>query len=135
MNAGSSLQALINDFKKSGTSHLKLKGFGLKDSHMKVFQNLFRFNKNLKSLDLSDNFITNNGLKDICSDLENSQVVEIELSGNELLNYKALYSLLNLAKQNKSLRKIFYLRNTVNDKNKKIAINIFTKENVSIIFS
>lgn len=61
--------------------------------------------------------------------------MEIDLSGNPNLTYKSLYSLLNLAKQNKNLQKIFYKGNVVSGKNKKIAVNTFAKEKVAIVFS
>ena len=81
--------------RNKGLTVLRLCNIGINDQCTKHFYSLLCHNKVLKSLDISDNHITNNGLKDVLLPLEKNDTIRHLVIVNNPIEWGALKMIRN----------------------------------------
>lgn len=87
----------IRRFQEQNLEHLNLEKLCIEDSHIPLFSGRLKFTRNLKSLSLRNNFISNLGVRRLLADL-NPHLQEIDLSHN-LINSISLTELIQVIKK------------------------------------
>ena len=131
-NSSNKFKNLEKQLLKFEPEDLNLSNLKIKSQHLNSISKILNKSKNLKTLDLSKNIITDNGIKIFCSIFKKSKLKYINLSNN-LLTENSFEFLLKYIEENIFLKNIGFENNQCTfDFDKKKIIQTFGNKGVFI---